>query len=149
MKIKMIILALGLLIMTISCTPQKRLNRFHKNHPELFDKKLDTIHIIDSVKYTSPAINVDTATHIKYLYDTITLSKDGLTTQVWIYKDSVFITSQIAPKTVYIPYYKSVPYVKYEAKVENVWFKNLIWVLVLLIVIYLVYRIFIKVKSSI
>lgn len=73
-----------LLILTISCSPQKRINRIVKNHPDLLVK--DTIRVIDTLIIQS--IHYDTTTkfiehktvevinndkvRLQYYFDTIT-----------------------------------------------------------------------------
>jgi hypothetical protein len=84
------------------CTPQKRLQRLVKKHPELI--KTDTIRIHDTI-YTA-TIRHDTVIHERALYDTIRIEKDRLRVEVFRVRDSVFISGTCIGDTIH--YYKEV-----------------------------------------
>lgn len=82
LKITIGLILLYILIAVTSCSPQRRLNRLVKNHPELMVK--DTINIIDTTirpgskleslfDFTGDTVYIrDSVFTIKYFYDTQT-----------------------------------------------------------------------------
>jgi len=72
MKIYFILLTLSFLL--FSCSPQKRLHRLVKKHPEL--TRVDTIKIQDTI--IVPGIKTDTVFSSSLLNDTVTITKENL-----------------------------------------------------------------------
>jgi hypothetical protein len=104
----------------IACSPQKRLNRLIKKHPELLETKIDTIVVRDTIvienydttvlskliKSDSTIVIDNSKVFLKYYYDTL---RQEIHHQVECFGDTIF-------------FYKEVPY-----KVEKVVFKQLTW----------------------
>lgn len=96
MKYSVLILVLVL----VSCSPMKRLERFEKNHPYLFESvtETDTFTVFDTVYV--PKIKHDTVFNITT--DTMYLEKDRLKVKI-VYKDSViYVDGECVGDTVYI-----------------------------------------------
>jgi len=85
------------LIFLCYCTPQQRLNKLLKKHPELV-KKLDTT-IIDT--FITRSFYYDTTLKANFFRDTIVINKNNIQTKVFYnYKtDSLFINNYVAPDT--------------------------------------------------
>lgn len=97
-------IALLLTLTTLfSCSPQKRLNRLVRKHPELI--QVDTLIIRDTVKISIPSVKIDTFTTIQELktFDTIYFDRDFVHVKVWEQNDTVFVSAKTDPiyKTVY------------------------------------------------
>lgn len=75
-----------------SCTPQRRLNRLIKKHPELLYK--DTLIVKDTVSIVIPSIKLDTFVKVEQLKDTIFFQKDFVKVKVFERNDTVFISAQ-------------------------------------------------------
>jgi hypothetical protein len=137
-----------LLLIIISCTPQRRFDRLVKKYPYLLTNDTlvvrDTIR--DTIRITVPEIEVDTIVSVKELYDTIILEKDRIKVKVWRVKDKVYINGRC--DTIYIEkpieriVYRKIP-VKYYQKTP--WYKillnNVLGILLILLLIYITYRI--------
>ena len=63
-----------IIILLISCTPQKRLNRLVRNHPYL--SKIDTIKIVDTI--VVPNYEYDTIETVTYHDTTIIVNNDRI-----------------------------------------------------------------------
>lgn len=96
-----------------SCTPQRRLDRFQKRHPYLFNKANDTIRLSDTVKVMIPGTAVDTFLTIQDLHDTVFIQKDNLNVKAYIYHDTLFLSA--STDTIYKEVIRNikVPYTKY------------------------------------
>ena len=95
-----------LLLVLISCSPQKRLQRLVKNHPQLMQKDTIIVEVHDTIIVESSSIDTitqffhsDTITVInserltlKYFYDTIT---KNIYHDVLIKTDTIFYETQI------------------------------------------------------
>lgn len=79
-------------------TPERVLAYLQQHESHLFKTKIDTIR--DTVQIKTVA--VDTVVHWKQLHDTITITKDRLTTKVWIKHDSIFVNSECKGDTIYV-----------------------------------------------
>jgi len=137
-----------LLLIIISCTPQRRFDRLVKKYPYLLTSDTlivkDTIR--DTIRITVPEVEVDTIVSVKELYDTIILEKDRIKVKVWRVKDKVYINGKC--DTIYIEkpieriVYRKIP-VKYYQKTP--WYKillnNIIGILLILLILYITYRI--------
>lgn len=118
-KMKAILVILAI-VLGVSCSPQKRLQRLLKNHPELVKK--DTFRFRDTV--IIEGLKADTVFDMKTLlkHDTITIVKDNLQIKV-AYKDRKFyVAGEIKRDTIIkerVIYQDKIQYVK-EAK-KSVW----------------------------
>jgi len=83
-----------IILLLSSCSPQKRLNRLVKKHPELI--KVDTLSVHDTIH--TETIKADTVfkdtTYFTLLRDTITVVNDRLTIRQYHYRDSIFIEGE-------------------------------------------------------
>ena len=86
---------LTFIFLLLACTPQKRLNRLIKKHPDLI-QKTDTIIIDDTL--VIPGAKVDTAIFINF--DTIFLEKEKLQVRLIRLHDSIYITGECLPDTI-------------------------------------------------
>jgi len=89
-----------MLITLLSCSPQKKLQRLIKKHPEL--AQTDTINVIDTVTYET--IKKDTVfskeTFYDRLRDTIIINNDRLTIRQFYHSDSIFIEGECKGDTI-------------------------------------------------
>lgn len=131
-----------------ACTPQRRFDRLVKKYPYLLTSDTlivkDTIR--DTIRITVPEVEIDTVVDAYKLYDTITLYKNRIKVKVWRVKDKVYISGKC--DTIYIEkpiervVYRKIPIKIYE---KTPWYKtllnNIIGILLILLVIYVTYRI--------
>ena len=96
MKIYFILLAFTFLL--FSCSPQKRLHRLVKKHPEL--TQLDTIKIQDTI--IVPGIKTDTVFSSSLLHDTVTITKDNLQIKLIEINDTIYLNAEVKADTVII-----------------------------------------------
>jgi hypothetical protein len=78
-----------------ACSPQQRINRIVKNHPEVLVK--DTIVFEDTVTFTTKRVEVDTVTSLTSISkDTLIIEKENMTIRTYYnYEtDSVYIYGQ-------------------------------------------------------
>ncbi len=140
-KLKKTILIVSILL--IGCTPQKKLQRLIKKHPELLEVKYDTIKFRDTV-YIQSFVH-DTINEVRF-HDTTIIVNNEKTFARYYYdtlRQEIYHEIECKGDTVY--YYKEIPY-----KVEKVVFKELSWwqeyshiiyiILGLLIVLFLLKR---------
>ena len=83
-----------------SCTPQQRLARLIRNHPEL--KTKETLRIVDTAIF--PMIAVDSVFSIDTLvkHDTVFITKDGLKIRI-VYRDrKIYVNGKCEADTVFI-----------------------------------------------
>jgi len=87
-----------LIALLFSCSPQKRLNRLIKKHPELV--KIDTIVVRDTIRdtinVTTELVKIDTIFSLNKIHDTITITKDNLTIRYYhdTVHDNVYISGE-------------------------------------------------------
>lgn len=117
---------------TLRCTPQRKLNRLIRKHPELV--KTDTLTITDTVRVTIPGTEIDTVVQFKNLTDTVVLVKENMTVKVFQRNDSIFIQAKTDTITKTVIHTKKVPYEKIVTKRQGYWIPIS---LILLFVIYL------------
>jgi len=86
------------LILLASCSPQKRLHRLVKKHPEL--TQLDTIKIIDTI--IVPGTNIDTVFHSSLLHDTVTITKENLQIKLIEINDTIYLNADVKADTIII-----------------------------------------------
>lgn len=107
-----------LILLLASCSPQKRLNRLVKKHPELI--KVDTLSVHDTLHIET--IKADTVfkdtTYFRLLRDTITVTNDRLTIKQYYHRDSIFIEGECLGDTIIreirVPYKYVQPVIKKE-----------------------------------
>ena len=108
------ILFVILLAFLFSCSPQKRLNRLIKKHPELV--KVDTIVVRDTIRdtinVTTELVKIDTIFSLKEIHDTITITKDNLTIRYYhdTIHDNVYISGECDTIWIEVPFEKIVEY---------------------------------------
>lgn len=106
-----------ILVLVTACTPEKKLARLVRKHPELL--KADTLTFFDTL--ITHSIHADSSYHYSRLRDTIVLIQDRLRVQVYQYHDSIFIngsyTGDTVVRKVVVPY----NYVEATTKTENQW----------------------------
>lgn len=103
---------LVLLLLLASCTPQKRLDRIIRRHPELV--RVDSVKIIDTV--ITQEVSVDTM-QVMNTYDTFIVNRDRLTVQVIRHQDSIYVFGKCAADTVVIE--RNVPVRVVEASTDE------------------------------
>ena len=97
---------ISILILIVACSPQKKLNRLIKKHPELLKKDTLTVYIHDTIIIES--VSHDTVTklshhdstivynsekvYLKYFYDTLTRE---IFHEVTCYGDTVYYTKEV------------------------------------------------------
>ncbi len=129
-----------ILLAVIGCSPQKKLNRLIKKHPELL--QADTILWADTL--IRWGIRVDTAASIHF--DTLIIEKEKLRIRLIRVRDSIFVKGEIKIDTFY--YERKIPYQVAVVKELTFWEKYgifiwiLIFLLLLIVVLYLIKRIF-------
>ena len=116
----------------LSCSPQKKLHRLLKKHPELL--KTDTIKINDSVFI--PEIRIDTIFHYSALKDTVVITKEKLKIKILEVNDTVFLDAEVKADTVVL--IKEIPVEKlaYAEPVKwyiKVWENFSVWLIVLIV----------------
>lgn len=72
---------LPLVILIVSCSPQRRFTRLITKYPYLLTT--DTITVRDTISIYIPKVEVDTVVTLKELTDTITITKDRVTVKTW------------------------------------------------------------------
>ena len=140
-RLKKTILIVSILL--IGCSPQKKLQRLIKKHPELVEVAFDTIKFRDTI-YIQNYIH-DTVNEIMF-HDTTIIVNNEKTFARYYYdtlRQEIYHEIECKGDTVY--YYKEIPF-----KVEKVVFKELSWwqkykhiiyiILSLLIVLFLLKR---------
>ena len=88
----------SVLLLSVACSPSKRLERLISHHPELMIK--DTITFRDTI--IMHATKADTAILINSLTDTIYLSKDNLQITLKRVHDTLYIEGKCKGDTIYI-----------------------------------------------
>ncbi|MCO5258683.1 MAG: hypothetical protein M9916_00890 [Crocinitomicaceae bacterium] len=140
-----IIIIWGMIISLISCAPIKRLERLQKRHPQLFNRKNDTIRLSDTVRLFIPEVHTDTVVHINTLSDTLYIDKERLHIKIIKQQDSIYVYGKC--DTVYKEIIRTieVPYTKYEvqppkkAKLQQL-FESLILLCIPFVLIYVGYQ---------
>jgi hypothetical protein len=134
--IKSSVIILFILFLGSACTPQKRLNRLIRNHPELLSK--DTLHVTDTT--ITQKITADTV-WISGINDTLYLEKDKLSVQIIRINDTIKVNATVLPDTIIKTI--SVPYDKLIVKPEKgSWLLNkIIFLALLLLVVVIILKI--------
>jgi hypothetical protein len=119
-----------LLLLLSSCTPQRRLERLLKKHPELTN--VDSVVIRDTIRIIVPKVRIDTVVNIEELWDTIYLEKDQLAVKVWRDRyNKVYIQGQCDTVFVEKIIDRKVPVKIYEE--TPLWKKVFYWILAIII----------------
>jgi sporulation protein YlmC with PRC-barrel domain len=123
-------------LLALACTPQKKLNRLVKKHPELV--KVDTLRVHDTT--ITEHVRKDTVLNWNTLYDTAYIVKDKLSIRVVRVNDSIYINGQCASDTIYktieVPY----NYVQPVKKMKTPAYKFWLFILVLIGIILLLFK---------
>jgi hypothetical protein len=136
---------LPFLILLASCSPQRRFTHLVEKYPYLLTTDSVTVH--DTIRVVVPEVKVDTVVKVSSLLDTIYLQKDQLTVKVWMKGDDVFIEGKC--DTVYIDKIieRRIP-VRYYQKDSQTFMdkakKFVISFFIIFVLLYTLYRIFIK-----
>jgi hypothetical protein len=142
---KRLIYIIALIALVISCTPQRRLERLLRKHPEL--TSIDSITIHDTIRVIVPEVRVDTIVTLEQLYDTVYLEQEQLKVKVWMDKyhkvyiqgkcDTVYI-DKIVTRKVPIRIYEKTP----------MWKKILNWIFALLLIVTVCVTLYKVIKSK-
>ena len=116
---------LVLILLLSSCTPQKRLDRLIRRHPELV--RVDSVKIVDTV--ITRDVSIDTM-RVMNTHDTFIVNRDRLTVQVIRHQDSIYVFGKCAADTVVIQ--RNVPVKVVESRSDEGVLK---WVVPVLLVI--------------
>lgn len=114
-----------LILFLAACTPQKRLDRLIRRHPELV--RVDSVKIVDAV--ITREVSIDTM-RVMNTHDTFIVNRDRLTVQVIRHQDSIYVFGRCAADTIIIE--RNVPVKVVEANSDEGWLK---WVVPVLLVI--------------
>ena len=85
-----------IILLLASCSPQKRLHRLVKKHPEL--SRVDTIKIQDTI--IVPGIKTDTVFSSLLLHDTVTITKENLQIKLIEINDTIYLDAEVRADTV-------------------------------------------------
>jgi len=142
---KKLIYIIALIALVISCTPQRRLERLLRKHPEL--TSIDSITIHDTIRVIVPEVHLDTIVTLQQLYDTVYLEQEQLKVKVWMDRyhkvyiqgrcDTVYI-NKIVTRKIPIRIYEKTP----------LWKKIINWVIAILLIITVVYTLYKVAKSK-
>jgi hypothetical protein len=127
-----------LLLLLVSCTPQKRLNRLITKHPNLI--QLDTLIVRDTIVIES--YNYDTITTFKYSDTTIIVNTEKVLARYYYDTLRQEIWHEIECKEDTIFYEKLVPVEKVVYKELSFWekYETLIYILLALFVLLVIYK---------
>jgi hypothetical protein len=142
---KKLIYILLLITLIISCTPQRRLERLLRKHPEL--TSIDSITIHDTIRVIVPEVHLDTVVTLQQLYDTVYLEQEQLKVKVWMDRyNKVYIQGKC--DTVYIDKIvtRKIPIRIYEK--TPLWKKIINWIFVFLLIITVGYTLYKVAKSK-
>ena len=103
---------LVLILLLASCTPQKRLDRLIRRHPELV--RVDSLKIVDTV--ITRDVSIDTM-RVMNTHDTFIVNRDRLTVQVIRHQDSIYVFGKCAADTIVIE--RNVPVKVVQANVTD------------------------------
>lgn len=115
-----------LILVLISCGPQKRLNKLIDNNPELVQN--DTIR--DTISVIVPEIRTDTFISLDSLIDTVYITKDRLQIKTVIRDNQLFIEGKCDADTIYksieipvekVVYLKDTPWTDVKKYVKRWW----------------------------
>ena len=117
-----------ILLFLASCTPQKRLDRLIRNHPEL--ARVDSVKIVDTV--ITRSVSIDTM-QVMNTYDTFIVNRDRLTVQVIRHQDSIYVYGNCAGDTVVLERKVPVRIIEVKESTSVPWWVYAFLVLVLVV----------------
>jgi hypothetical protein len=130
------VISICLLCVLVACSPSKRLARLVKKHPELV--KVDTLRVHDTT--ITEHVRKDTVLNWATLYDTAYIVKDKLSIRVVRVNDSIYIRGECLSDTIYktieVPY----NYVQPVKKMKTPAYKFWLFILVLIGIILLLFK---------
>lgn len=112
-----ILILIVILSVINGCSAPNRLNRLHKNHPYLFEKKIDTLPFEYKDTIYVDKVKIDTMVHKDI--DTIYMEKERLKIRVIKEVDSIYVSGECDTDTIYVDKIIEVPYNKYEVEVKE------------------------------
>jgi hypothetical protein len=128
--------SLSIILILVSCSPQKKLNRLIKKHPELI--KVDTLHVHDTL--ITESVVKDTVLNWNTLHDTAFIYKDKLKIKIVRMNDSIFVQGECASDTIYrtieVPFNYVQPIQKDKSNNSRFW----IFILILIGIILLLFK---------
>ena len=138
-------LFIAVLLLLVSCSPQKRLHRLITKHPEL--TRIDTIKIQDSVFV--PGTNVDTVFRSSLLHDTVTITQEKLQIKLIEKNDTIYLNANVEPDTIVIT--KEIPvqkivHIEPEKWYMTIWNKFKFWLFYIFCFIVLILVLFRRFK---
>ena len=124
------------LLLLSSCSPQKRLARLVKHHPELM--RIDTVTVKDTV--TVPSMQADTFFTMRQQFDTIRVNHDSIQLLIVKRHDTIWFSAKT--DTFKITHDIKVPYpvIKNVVEKENT-YRYITWAFIIILVLYFLYRI--------
>ena len=127
-----------LILLLVSCSPQKRLNRLISKNPDLI--QLDTLIVRDTIVIES--FNYDTVTTFKYSDTTIIVNTEKVLARYYYDTLRQEIWHEIECKEDTIFYEKLVPVEKVVYKELSFWekYETLIYILLALFVLLVIYK---------
>ena len=127
-----------LILLLVSCSPQKRLNRLITKNPDLI--QLDTLIVRDTIVIES--FNYDTVTSFKYSDTTIIVNTEKVLARYYYDTLRQEIWHEIECKEDTIFYEKLVPVEKVVYKELSFWekYETLIYILLALFVLLVIYK---------
>ena len=117
-----------LILFLASCTPQKRLDRLIRKHPELV--RVDSVKIVDTV--ITRSVSIDTM-QVMNTYDTFIVNRDRLTVQVIRHQDSIYVYGNCAGDTVVLERKVPVRIIEVKESTTAPWWVYAFLVLVLVV----------------
>jgi len=124
-----------LLLMLISCSPQRRLQRLVVRHPEL--RLTDTVLVADTL-FTA-AITADTAIPLTRLIDTVVIACDKLEIKLVKIRDTIHVTGTCKADTIVREVRVPVERIKL-VKTEARWLSKVLWIVAGLVVASMVWK---------
>ncbi len=124
-----------LILLLISCSPQKRLEHLVNRHPEL--RLPDTLLVRDTI--ITPLVTADSTFHIEKLYDTVVIEKERLHVSLLRIHDTLYLQGKCNPDTIYTE--KRIPVEKIKLVKESQFLKSmktLLWLLITLIILIII-----------
>ena len=122
-------LFIAVLLLLVSCSPQKRLHRLVTKHPEL--TRIDTIKIQDSVFV--PGTNVDTVFRSSLLHDTVTITQEKLQIKLIEKNDTIYLNAEVEPDTIIIT--KEIPIQRIVHIEPEKWWARWWWIVLLVVIV--------------
>ncbi len=144
MKKFKILSVLTLILLIVSCSPVKRLDRFQKRNPHLFQSIKDTVTVKDTARTTIEGSRVDTVFNFTRLLDTVYIDNGISHTTIYQNNDSIFFHNRVDTLFVAVPYEKEVIVDRYKVQepTETFWNSNVFKWIVLIVVICLIFATF-------